>query len=435
VNLTVAEVRHLPFAGALLNGDELLAHTDEWTGAGPGAVTYPARGSRLVLSTHAAHPACAAMVTRLLDEVARVAAAVPRVQSLRLGMLADSLRIVAGRSTATSGAGSDVLEHACAGIASRTALRVGIDRCDDAAVLAPSVAALVLVQLAVNAEAHEQASAVTLSARDGSFTVSWEGAPPRGMPATARRRADRERWGLGFARIAADSIGARLFPPSDVDGARVALLETGLGHLALPLALVREGTVHKATRAWDEETALLPGSPVPPGSRAARCVERALGSPAEIVRVDGWTARHHAGATWIAVPPDGVADRARDVLDGMVHERALWDATPEPGRSRIVALAAILAALLGGELPRVPGTAWNARVRELAAAYGLAMVVPRFDGVGAVDPRVALFLALEVGERLETDGDHLVLHVSPRHRDDALVRALLPPGATSLKLS
>ena len=435
MNLTLAEVRHLPFAGALLNQGDLLAQTEEWTGGGPGAVTYPVRGSRLVVSTDPAHPECGPMVTRLLDEVAAVAAAVPRVQSLRVGMLADSLRIVAGRHTTASGTAADVLEHACAGIASRAALRVGIDGCDDASVAAPSVAALVLVQLAANAEAHERASMVTLSGRDGSFAVRWQGAPARGTATTSRRRADRERWGLGFARIAADSIGARLLPPVDEGGDRVALLETGLGHLALPLALVRDGMVHKATRAWDEETALLPGGPLPAGSRAARCVDDAAARPGEVVCVEGWTARYHTGGTWIAIPPDGVIDRARDVLDGMVHERALWDGTPEPGRSRIVALAAILAVLLGGELLRVPGSAWNARAPELAAAYGLAMAVPRFEGVGAVDPRVALFLAREVGERFVTAGDDLFLQLDRDRRDDALVRALLRPGETVLKLS
>jgi hypothetical protein len=136
----------------------------------------------------------------------------------------------------------------------------------------------------------------------------------------------------------------------------------------------------------------------------------------------------------VAIPPDGIVDRARDVLDGMVHERALWDGVPEPQRSRIVALAAILAAILGAELARVPGDTWNRRAQEVARAYGLTMPLPRFTGVGAVDPRVALFLAAEFGEALETEGDELLLRVAADRLDDPLLAVFLSPGDDSLKL-
>lgn len=437
MNLTVAEVRELPVGAALFSGDEILAQTAGWRGAGPGTVTYPVRSSRLLVNTGAAHPACAALVSRLLDEVDAMAAAVPRVQAMRVRMLADSLRVVAGRSVTTAGRSADVVEHACAGIASRTALRVEVGTVADFAVSAPPVAALVLVQLAVNAEAHEQAAAVTLDAADGCFAVTWHAAAPRGAPATARRRADRPRWGLGFARIAADSLGARLFAPTGgEDGVRRAILETGLQHLALPLALVEGRVVRKATRGWDEETGLLPGMEPAPGSRAAACVAAAAASDGEVVRVEGWSARRTARrGTWIAIPPDAVTDRARDVLDGMVHERALWDGTPEPGRSRAVALAALVGWLLGDELPRVSGATWNARAPQVAAAYGLAMPMPRFEGVGVVDPRVALFLAQEIGERFEVDGDDLCLRIAAGHREHPLPAALLPGGGDVVELS
>ncbi len=123
------------------------------------------------------------------------------------------------------------------------------------------------------------------------------------------------------------------------------------------------------------------------------------------------------------------------MLDGIVHERALWDGVPEPGRSRIVALAALLGAMLGSDLARVPGATWNRRAPEVAGAYGLPMVVPRFRGAGAVDPRIALFLAAEFGEALEADGDGLFLRIGAGHRDDPLVRVFLSEGDDSLKLS
>jgi len=105
VNLTLAEFPELPLAAALFDGDDLLAQTPEWRGAGPGAVAFPARGRRLLVSTDATHPVCVPVVGRLLDEIDDLATALPRRQSLRATMLADSLRIVAGRGVSTSGTG------------------------------------------------------------------------------------------------------------------------------------------------------------------------------------------------------------------------------------------------------------------------------------------------------------------------------------------
>jgi hypothetical protein len=218
-------------------------------------------------------------------------------------------------------------------------------------------------------------------------------------------------------------------------GGRSASLELGVMRLALPLALVADGSVLKATRAWDEETGLLPGARVAPAGRLTECIAAADAAGGGIAVVGGWTARTVGSRTWIAVPPDSAVDRARDVLDGMVHERALWDNVPEPGRSRIVALAAILSSLIGGTVERVPGETWNRRAAEVARVYGLAMRVPRFAGAGAVDPRVALFLAAEFGERLDAEDDELYLRIAPRWRDHPLVRVFVPDGEGSLKLS
>jgi hypothetical protein len=436
VNLTIAELSEFPLAAALVDGQDIVARTPEWRGAGPGAVGYRVRRNHLVVSTDNTHPMCAPVLDSLLAEIDITASCLPRRQALRVTMLAASLRIVAGRHVSDCGTSADVLEHACAGIASRTALQVGVEEESGRfAVLAPAVAALVLVQFASNAERHDNADSVTLRASAGSFTVSWQALPGSPGAATARRRAEWQRWGLGFARIAADSMGGVLYPPvQDGEGARSAVLEVGLNHLALPLALIREGSVRKATRAWDEETSLRPGMAIAEDGRTGRCTAAAMGARGAIARVDGWNARQGRGGVWVSIPPDGILDRARDVLDGMVHERALWDGVPEPGRSRIVALAAILAAMLGADLVRVPGDTWNRRAHEVARTYRLAMPVPRFTGVGAVDPRVALFLAAEFGEALETEGDELLLRIAADRRDDPLLRVFLSPGDDSLKL-
>jgi hypothetical protein len=52
-----------------------------------------------------------------------------------------------------------------------------------------------------------------------------------------------------------------------------------------------------------------------------------------------------------------------------------------------------------------------------------------------VDPRVALYLAREFGDRLDADGDDLYLRIASQHRDDPLVRIFLAAGDDSLKLS
>ncbi|MDQ6855617.1 MAG: hypothetical protein M3Z57_00915 [Candidatus Dormibacteraeota bacterium] len=437
MNLTIAEVAELPLGVALLDRTDVLAHTPEWRGPAPGSVTYRVRRARLVVSADdRPDPVCADVVEALLEEIDRTRTGLPRRQALRVAMLAASLRIVAGRDLGAPGASADVLEHACAGIASRTNLTVSV--CNDRpfSVLGPEAAALVLVQLAANAERHEGAVSVHLSAARNCFSVGWRGPRRHATATTARRRGDRQRWGLGFARIAADCIGGVVHPPvSDGDGGRSAVLETGLGRLSLPLALVRDGAVHKATRAWDEETSLLPGHVVPAKTRAARCVAAAARTPGQIARLDGWSVRTCAAGTWLAIPPDGIVDRARDVLDGMVHERALWDGVPEPARSRIVALAAILGSMLGADLERVPGDTWNRRAPGLARAFGWTTPLPVFRGAGAVDPRVALFLASEFGDTLEASGDDLYLRIRPDQRDNALVRVFLSPGNDSIRLS
>ena len=68
-------------------------------------------------------------------------------------MLGGSLRLVAGREPGGWGSTDDVIELARAGITARTGLRVDASAGPARPVLGPEVAALVLVQFAVNAGA------------------------------------------------------------------------------------------------------------------------------------------------------------------------------------------------------------------------------------------------------------------------------------------
>lgn len=435
MNLTAAEAAELPLAAALHHGDDLLATTPEWRGAGAGAVRYRAHHAVLTVDAADAGPACAELVARLLEALGRAADAAPHRMALRLRMLAAGCALVGGRAAGAAGPASEVLELACAGIAARTALRVSLrdgggDPVEDAA-----ATALALVQLAANAERHEGATEVELAASGTTFSVSWNGIAAPAQVRTSRQRGDREGWGLGYARVAADSLGGAVYLPDAGCGRRTAVLELGVRRLALPLALVSGNEVQRATTAWDEETGLVPGTAVAPESRAARCVAAASRSSGGVVAVEGWTARRCARGTWLAIPPDGAADRARDVLQALVHERALWEGVTPPSALRIVTLAAVLARALGSEMPRVPGSVWNRRAPEVAAVLGLRLPVPRCTGVAVMDPRVALVLAADLGEGLDADGDDLVLRVRPECRDDALVRVLADHAASRIRLS
>jgi hypothetical protein len=154
--------------------------------------------------------------------------------------------------------------------------------------------------------------------------------------------------------------------------------------------------------------------------------------PGEIVS-DGWAARRTQRITWVAVPPDDAAVRARDVVAGLAHERALSDRIDEPARSTIGALALLLATLLGEPMPRVPMAAWTRRMTELAPAHGVALQIPRFDGVGAIDPQVVALLSTSASG-FEVEGDRLWLRIRDECRADPAVLVLLRPGEDRIPL-
>jgi hypothetical protein len=434
VNLGIADIAQLPLAAALLDSqDAVIARTPEWDGAGPGAVAYPVRTMRLVVRTAPASRLCDELLGLLLDSIDGVGAGHHAVQAHRIRMLAGSLRLVAGRDAGGWGTTDEVIEMAHAGITARTGLAVeamtGVVR----PVLAPEVAALVLVQLAVNAERHDAARTVRLEVDKTTFRVVWRHAGKPGTVRTARRLADRSRWGLGFARNAADAIGGSVYPPrACADGSVAATLELGVRRLALPVAAIRDGVVCRATRSWDEETGLPPGSRVVDATRLGDLCAAADAEPGRIVQA-GWTARAAGRTTWVAVPPDDSTVRARDVVTGLLHERALSEHIDDPARATIAALALLLATLLGEPMPRIPIAAWTRRMTELLPAFEITAPVPAFDGVGAIDPQVVAMLAVS-GEGFEIDGDRLWLRIREECRGDAAVRVLLRPGEDRIPL-
>jgi hypothetical protein len=434
VNLTIAEIAELPLAAALLDSTgDVVARTPEWDGPGPGAVAYPVRTMRLVVRTRPASQLCDALLSRLLDAIDDAAVSLDDAHARRVRVLACSLRLVAGREAGGWGSTDEVLDLARAGITARTGLAVDVMTGTVRPVLAPEVAALVLVQLAVNAERHDAAERVRIEVDKTTFRVVWRRAGDDVRVRTARRHAERERWGLGFARIAADAIGGTVYPPRSLGGGDVAaVLEMGVRRLALPLAAVRNGQVCRATRSWDEETSLGPGAAALGTTRLGTLCSAAEADPGRVVG-DGWTARTGARDTWVAVPPDDSDVRARDVVTGLIHERALADRLDEPARSTIGALGILLSTLLGEPMPRVPMATWSRRMAELSPAFGIALPIPRFDGVGAIDPRVVAVLTGSA-HGFDVDGDRLWLRIRTECREDAAVRVLLRPGEDRIPL-
>ncbi len=424
MNLTLSEIAELPLAAALFGRDyQLIARTPEWRGTSPGSLTYRVRGNRLVTAGAGTDAGCDAILMRLLDALDAASLQLTGTQSLQVRMLATALRVVAGRVPEGAGRSDQVVHFARAGIRARTALDVTIEDHDPWELQCPEVAALVLVQLAVNAERHSGAKAVSIGQSAQTFHISWRGPCGKPQVVTSRRRRDRERWGLGFGRIAADALGGAIYAPHSSGGVCASVLELGLNRLALPLAAVRRGVVSKATRAWDEETRLLPGTAVESDRRLEGLVVEARAAGGGIATSEGWCSREGEDAVWIAIPGDGVIDRARDVVDGIAHERALWDGVAEPVRSCIAALAALLGSRIGSPLQRAPALAWDHRMRELAPMFQLVMPVPDCPAAGALDPRVTAFLASEIGERFDVDGERMWLRVRPADRDDPLVSA------------
>jgi hypothetical protein len=434
VNLTIAEIAELPLAAALVDSTgDVVARTPEWDGPGPGAVAYPVRNMRLVVRTRPASPLCDAVLSRLLDAIDAAVAGLDDTHAKRVRILAGSLRLVAGRDAGGWGTTDEVIELARAGITARTGLSVDVMTGAVRPVLAPEVAALVLVQLAVNAERHDAAERVRLEIDKTTFRVVWRRAGEAIRVTTARRHAERDRWGLGFARIAADAIGGTVYPPRTLgNGDVAAILEMGVRRLALPLAAVRNGQVFRATRSWDEETSLGPGAAAAGSTRLGILCSSAEDDRGRIVG-DDWTARAGVRDTWVAVPPDDSAVRARDVVTGLIHERALSDRLAEPARSTIGALGLLLATLLGEPMPRVPMATWTRRMAELGPAFGIGVPIPRFDGVGAIDPRVVALLAGSA-QGFEIDGDRLWLRMREECRGDAAVRVLLRTGEDRIPL-
>jgi hypothetical protein len=425
VRLSAADIAALPLPVALFDRDgSQLASSAEWAGGGPGTVVYRLPTASLAVGCDEQDADIAGLLTELVTAMREGAQACGGAQQLRLGALASSVALVAGIPDLHVGTTSDVLNNLTALLLTVSAHGVTIGEHTPGVVPDAPVLALSLLQLVINARRHDDATEVTIAIDPGpAFRVQWHGElPPQGV-STARHQADRDRWGLGFVRLAMDALGGvYLSPASQGDGQVTAILSVDPSpRLQLPLAAIRNGVVDAASPAWDEETQLPPGSRLL--ERWSRLVDAAAQSPGVIQQARTARARAVEGTVWIAIPPEGTADRARDVIRGLEHERDLLDA-PQPFATLVEGLAGVIALLLGDHAHRVTPAAFDEGYSSAAEAVAAPTFPGRFTGAAAPSPALIAVLASRVAAKLSMRDGRVAIQASEQHRGDSIIQRL-----------
>jgi hypothetical protein len=425
--LEPTEFRSLPLPASLvdLDGREI-ATTPEWAGSCPGTVSFHAGTSYLLVAPDAPTPELDYLVDRLLAELRAPRTRLGSEDERRMAVLTAGLELMAGRPLAADhGSAEEVIDLALAGIRSRAQeLEVAVAG-PLPQLVAPAAAAiaLALVQLAVNAQRHEGAVSVTLRVAAGpTFTVEWPSTAPAQPISTHRHALRRSGWGWGFVQMVADALGGAALPPGPVSaGTRGACLSLGANRLGLPIAVVREGRIERATQAWDEDPR-LPAFGDPVEGLLARLTEIAKASAGRIVYEDLYRARTNRDSTWIVLAPESGANRVRDLLSGLQHERGLWSA-PEPYATRAAALVTLLQVAMGDPWPSVPPSVFAEVFPGACAALGVEMP-PELDTVAFPEPRVTAFLLAELDGSFACRGDEVWFSPSTTTASSPLMRAL-----------
>jgi hypothetical protein len=418
VRLDPAEVVELPLAAALVDQEgRRLAATPEWLGPGPGSVVYQLGRAHLLVAPEVPTPELDALVELLLRTMKEASQAVTGEQSMRIEVLAAGLELVAGRpaSASTGGPAGHVLELAAAAIGARTG-GLAVDLEEPAAELlapAPAALALALTQMAVNAHQHEGATSVRLRVTHGpTFYVEWADPSQRTVRMSAHRHPlRRDRWGWGYVQMVADALGATALPPAPTAPGMVgACLGLGSFQLTLPLALLRNGRVERSTMSWDQDAGAPRLGEAPAGTLAG-LLEAAAGQPGRIAYRDLYQARWVGDHAWLVLAPESGTSRARDLVRGLAHERALWDA-PEPLATRLQGLTALLGAALGEGWPSVPPSVWTESAPAAGRALGVALPAD-LDVLVLPDPRLVAVLLSELDGTLQVRSGQLHVQPSP----------------------
>jgi hypothetical protein len=436
LRLDPIDVPYLPLPAAMLDRTgHPVAQTPEWRGAGPGSLTYHAGQAQLVIGpTEAVPTGQQALMAWLLRELNAAAGAMTADQALLASVLTSSLELVAGSPIdliRRMGDTSQVFELARAAIAARTS-EVRLEITPEAApqpVPAPAQIALALVQLAVNAATHDGARRVSLRVDLGpTFWVEWPSDRAQPVPAGGHpHQRRRPRWGLGYVRMVADALGATTLPPGPSGrGLMGACISLGSQRLTLPVAVYSGWQVTRATQTWEQELA------GPDSDGVARTWQAVTGTlqaawrqPGQVARHDLYAARHVDAGTWISLVPEAGADRTRDVLRGLDHERALWSA-PEPYATTVHALITLLAWSLDAARTAIAPDAFAREFPRACAALGMP-VHPVPPLLACPDPRVTAFLLRELGGSLVSEPDGASLQPPPSARRHPIVALLAAP--------
>ena len=433
MRLETSEVPALPLPAVLVDPDgNVMAHTPEWVGRCPGTVAFQAGQSHLLVSPDAPVPELDLLMDRLLAELRGAATGLNGDERLRMHVLTAGLELVGGRPPAqgSRGTAEEVLTLALAAIRTR-ARGLGVQIAGPlprVTVPATGALALALVQLAVNAWRHEDAPRVMLRVDRGpTFTVEWPApTPARVQLSTHRHLLRRAGWGWGYVQMVADALGATALPPAPTGpGTMGACVSLGAPRLGLPVAVIQEERVARSTQAWDQDPQRA-GFGRRVDGVLARLVAEASVQPGRIVYADLYRARLDRWRTWVVLTPESGSTRARDLLAGLQHERALWRA-PEPHATRASALATLLQVAMGDPWPSVPPAVFADVFPAACASLGVAPPQP-VDAVAYPEPRVAALLLAELGGQLFRQGEEAWLVTGPGAAANPLLRAL---GTTS----
>jgi hypothetical protein len=211
--------------------------------------------------------------------------------------------------------------------------------------------------------------------------------------------------------MVADALGATALPPAPSGpGMTGACLGLGGVQLTLPVAEMGGGRVRRATLAWDQDSRVSRfGEPVKgPLLELLAAAER---QPGRITYQDLYRARAGVQGTWVALPPESGASRARDLIRGLAHERALWTA-PEPHATRLHGLVSLLGIALGDPWPSVPPSVWAELAPQAAQALGVALP-SHLEALILPDPRLLAVLLSELDGRLLESGGQVYVQPSP----------------------
>lgn len=419
--------------GTILEG----AFTPEWRGPGPSTIAYRMGTGRLLVGSADADPNTDQVITDLLDAIERAARRLPDQKACLARILGAGLAAASGRPITATGTLTEVLEYTKLGVTARAGKDVDLSFAgswNDHPIEGPHALALALIQLVVNLKEHKQATEVTITASYGpTFTLSCPTDPAGSrstVVTTSRSSGQRERWGAAYVRHIADALGGSVTSPRYPTPTRCEIsLGFGTSRLALPLAVTDGVTITDDTPTWSEETGLSHGSSLTP--YLTELVVDARKSPGAIISKYPFEARATGTNVWLAKPPNDGADIAREVVNGLAHERALWYGC-EPEKTEVYALSWILSRTLGTSWPSENNLRFHLKFTEVCTALNLPLLDPQLDSMTLPDPSITAYLLSRLGGSLVETGSAVFLEVPAQSREHHLARLLGTDGRIPL---